>query len=145
MKGQIMGEGMSETVRIYLFCCLTDFNPDDICGVFNQETEITVIPLPCSGKTDILYLTKTFEKGADGVVILTCKEGECRYLEGNLRARKRVEAVEKLLEEIGLGSGRITNIQIDDSGVEKVIRELKNFRQKIAALPRQIPVVGVPS
>jgi coenzyme F420-reducing hydrogenase delta subunit len=136
---------MSETVKIYLFCCLTNFNPDELSGVFDQETEITIIPLPCSGKIDILYLTKAFEKGADGVMLMTCKEGECRYLEGNLRARKRVEAVEELLEEIGLGNGRTVVIQVDDSGVKKVIQELNTLRSKITALPRQIPVIGVQS
>jgi coenzyme F420-reducing hydrogenase delta subunit len=136
---------VSETVKIYLFCCLTNFNPDELSGVFDQETEITIIPLPCSGKIDILYLTKAFEKGADGVMLMTCKEGECRYLEGNLRARKRVEAVEELLEEIGLGNGRTVVIQVDDSGVKKVIQELNTLRSKITALPRQIPVIGVQS
>ena len=140
-----MGEGVSETVKIYLFCCLTNFNPDELSGVFDQGTEITTIPLPCSGKIDILYLTKAFEKGADGVVVVTCKEGECCYLEGNLRARKRVEAVEELLEEIGLGNGRTAVIQVDDSGVKKVNRELSNFRSRIATLPRQTPIAGVPS
>lgn len=136
---------MSETIKIYLFCCLTNFNPDELSGVFDQGTEITTVPLPCSGKTDILYLTKAFEKGADGVVAVTCKEGECRYLEGNLRARKRFEAVEELLGEIGLGNGRTVVIQMDDGGVKKVIRELNKFRSKLAALPRQIPVANVPS
>lgn len=136
---------MSETVKIYLFCCLTNFNPDELSGVFDRETEITIIPLPCSGKIDILYLTKAFEKGADGVMLMTCKEGECRYLEGNLRARKRVEAVEELLEEIGLGNGRTVVIQVDNSGVKKVIQELNTLRSKITALPRQIPVIGVQS
>jgi coenzyme F420-reducing hydrogenase delta subunit len=134
---------VSEIVKISLFCCLTNFNPDDISGAFDQSTEITVIPLPCSGKTDILYITKTFEKGADGVALVTCKEGECRYLEGNLRARKRVEAVETLLDEIGLGRGRVTNIEMDDNGVKKVIQEVKNLRARIANLPGRIPVSGV--
>jgi F420-non-reducing hydrogenase iron-sulfur subunit len=143
MREHTPGEGVSETVKIYLFCCLTNFDPDELSGAFDRGTEVTVIPLPCSGKTDILYLTKTFEKGADGVVLVTCKEGECLYLEGNLRARKRVQAVEQLLEEIGLRDGRIINIQLDDSGVKKVIREVNNLRLKIAALPGQVPVSGL--
>ncbi len=132
-------------MKIYIFCCLTRLDPDELSGAFDQGTEITIVPLPCSGKIDILYLTKAFEKGADGVAVVTCKEGECRYLEGNLRARKRVEAVEELLEEIGLGNGRTVVIQIDDSGVEKVSRELNSLRSRIATLPRQIPIAAVPS
>lgn len=136
---------MGETVKIYLFCCLTKFNPDELSGLFDEETEITTVPLPCSGKVDILYLTKAFESGADGVALVTCKEGECHYLEGNLRARKRAEAVEELIEEIGLGKGRTVVIQMDDGGAKKVAQELNGFRSKLAALPRQIPVVSIPA
>ena len=98
------------------------------------EDELKAIPLPCSGKMDILYLTKAFETGADGVAIITCKQGECRYLEGDLRARKRAEAVDALLEETGLGKGRIVIIQMKDGGIEQVFREVDDFLAKIKAL-----------
>ncbi|OGN91121.1 MAG: hypothetical protein A2158_03405 [Chloroflexi bacterium RBG_13_46_14] len=99
-----------------------------------QGIEIKVISLPCSGKLDILYLMKAFETGADGAAVMICKEGECRYLEGNMRAKKRAEMVEKMLKEVGLGEGRVTVIQRDDGGIEPKIRELENFCLKIAAL-----------
>lgn len=38
--------------------------------------------------------------------------GECHYLEGNLRARRRVEYVQHLLEEIGLNGRRIQMINL---------------------------------
>ena len=86
-----------------------------------------IISLPCSGKVDILYLVKAFETGADGAVVVTCKPGECRYLEGNLRAKKRVKAVDGLLEEIGLGRGRLAVVSLDDEGTDKIYREVKDF------------------
>lgn len=136
---------MSEPVKISLFCCLSNFNLDELVLSGNEsECKLTIIPLPCSGKIDILYLTKAFETGAAGVAVVMCKQGECRYLEGNLRARKRVEAVEKLLEEIGLGKGRATVIQMDDSGVNKVNRELNDFRSRILALAGQISSTSIP-
>lgn len=96
--------------------------------------ELKVIPLPCSGKIDIPYLTKAFETGADGVAVVICQQGECRFLEGNLRARKRAEAVDALLEETGLGKGRIAVIQIKDGGMEQVMREIDDFRVKVETL-----------
>ena len=66
---------------------------------------LMMLGLPCSGKMTIPYLLKAFEKGADGVVICACPEAECKQLEGNLRASKRAEAVDALIEEIGLGQG----------------------------------------
>lgn len=93
-----------------------------------------VISLPCSGKLDILYLIKAFETGADGVAVMMCKEGECRYLEGNMRASKRVEVVKELLEEAGLGQGRVTIIQMDDCDIEQDMRKLEDFYNQIEAL-----------
>ena len=126
---------MSEPVKISLFCCLSNLNPDELeTNSDEKDCKLTVIPLPCSGKIDILYLTKAFETGSDGVVVVMCKRGDCRYLEGNLRARKRVEAVEELLEEIGRGKGRATVIQMDEGGISKVNKELADFKSKIASM-----------
>ena len=122
-------------MKIYLFCCSSSFDPDELLQKCSEQgDELKVIPLPCSGKVDILYLTKSFETGADGVAVVTCRHGECRYLEGNLRAWKRVEAVDALLEEIGLGKGRIVAIQMNDGGIEQVVREIEDFRVRIKAL-----------
>ena len=40
-------------------------------------------------------------KGADGVLILGCHPGDCHYLEGNLRARSRADAIGLMLEILG--------------------------------------------
>jgi F420-non-reducing hydrogenase iron-sulfur subunit len=121
--------------KIQLFCCSSSLDPDEVMRRCNTNGhQLKAIPLPCSGKVDILYLTKAFEMGADGVAIVTCKQGECKYLEGNLRARKRAEAVEGLLEEIGLGRGRMAIIQIGDGGIDQVVREVDDFRKGI--IPR---------
>jgi coenzyme F420-reducing hydrogenase delta subunit len=124
-------------VKIDLFCCSGSIDPAELSyGNNGQGVEIKVIPLPCSGKIDILYLTKAFETGADGVVVVTCKKGDCRYLEGNLRAQRRVEAVDALMQEIGLGSGRAVMIQLGEGGVEQVKREVEDFHSRIKASPR---------
>ena len=126
-----------QTLKIYLFCCSSSLDPMELVrGCSEQGDELKIIPLPCSGKVDILYLMKAFETGADGVAIVACKQGECRYLEGNLRARKRAEAVEALLEELGLSKGHMVIIQMNDGGIEQVIHEVDHFRAKIKALPK---------
>jgi F420-non-reducing hydrogenase iron-sulfur subunit len=125
-------------VKINLFCCSTSFEPAELAkGDNGHGDELKVIPLPCSGKIDILYLTKAFETGADGVAVITCKKGECLFLEGNLRAEKRVEAVDRLLEEIGLGKGRMVMIQMGDGGIEQLRQEVDDFRSRIKASPRK--------
>jgi coenzyme F420-reducing hydrogenase delta subunit len=122
-------------LKIYVFCCVTSYDQAQLTQNFNPPgTEVKVISLPCSGKLDTLYLIKAFETGADGAAVMMCKEGECRYLEGNLRARKRAEVVDELLKETGLGEGRVAVIQMDDDGIERKKRELEDFCLKVASL-----------
>ena len=119
-------------VNIQIFCCATSYDQAEIARVIDRrDIEMKVILIPCSGKLDILYLTKAFETGADGAVVMICREGECRYLEGNLRAMKRVGAVEQLLRETGLGKERVAFIQMDEGGVIKAIHELGVFCRRI--------------
>jgi coenzyme F420-reducing hydrogenase delta subunit len=127
----------NQTPKIYLFHCATSYDQEVLLRSYTPQTgEIKMVSLPCSGKLDILYLTKAFDTGADGAAIMMCKEGECRYMEGNLRARKRAEAIDELLEEAGLGKGRIKVIQMDDGGITGAIEKLEAFRLQIEAMVR---------
>ena len=121
-------------LEIYLFHCSNCFDTEALRRSFTKrekDNKLKTISLPCSGKLELIYLLKAFESGADGVILVTCKHGECRYLEGNLRAEKRTGAIRTLLEEIGLDKGRMKLIQQEDGGVQNVIDELDRFIEKI--------------
>jgi F420-non-reducing hydrogenase iron-sulfur subunit len=103
---------------------------------FKGETSDTYkfIALPCSGKVTIPYLMKVFEGGADGAILLTCKEGDCQHLEGNLRAAKRAEMVDSLLDEIGMGKGRIKSLRMTEEGLDSAKQAIEEFRMMILDL-----------
>lgn len=119
--------------KIYLFYCSNSLDAKELlqCRDELKDYRLKVIGLPCSGKVDIPYLVKAFETGADGVVIVTCELGQCRHLEGNMRAEKRAEAVDSLLEEIGAGTGRITAIHVKEDRIERTVGEIKKFCARI--------------
>lgn len=134
----------NQSLKIYVFYCSSD--PDivePIRSYSENKSEMKTVPLPCSGKIDIPYLTKAFETGAGGVAVVICQQGECRFLEGELRAKKRAEAVDRLLDETGLGKGRIAVIQMKDGGAEQIMGELEDFRVRIKALSSKIPGAGI--
>jgi len=120
-------------LKIYLFYCSNSLDAKELsrCRDELQGHQLKTISLPCSGKVDIPYLVKAFETGADGVVIVTCELGQCRHLEGNMRAEKRAEAVDSLLEEIGAETGRIATIHIKEGRIEQTISSIKNFCARI--------------
>ena len=58
--------------RIVAFCChYCAYAAADLAGSLRLEypTSIKVIELPCSGKIDVLYVLRSFEDGADGVIV----------------------------------------------------------------------------
>jgi F420-non-reducing hydrogenase iron-sulfur subunit len=124
------------SLKLYILGCSNSFDLYELKnGLPGRDgDELKCISVPCSGKVDLLYLLKLFETGADGVMLLTCKEGECRYLEGNLRARRRADAVDMLLEEIGLGRGRIVIIQSGDEDSEPIVDRVKDFSRAVKKL-----------
>jgi coenzyme F420-reducing hydrogenase delta subunit len=68
---------------------------------------IRIVRVPCTGKVDILHILHSFEKGADGVYVVGCMEGDCRFDRGNLRARKRVQEAQRILDIVGIGGERV--------------------------------------
>jgi F420-non-reducing hydrogenase iron-sulfur subunit len=123
----------NEALKIYVFYCSNSLDAKQLsrCCQELKEHNLKAINLPCSGKIDVPYLVKAFETGADGIVIVTCELGKCRHLEGNMRAEKRAEAVDSLLEEVGAGSGRITAIHIKERQIEQTVEKIKKFCSRI--------------
>jgi coenzyme F420-reducing hydrogenase delta subunit len=77
--------------------------------------EIKIIMMPCTGRVDILHLLKAFEGGADTVFVAGCLEGECHYLSGNIRAKKRVTKLKKDFEQMGMEPERLEMFNLSSS------------------------------
>jgi F420-non-reducing hydrogenase iron-sulfur subunit len=77
--------------------------------------EIMIIMVPCTGRVDIIHLLKAFEAGADAVFVAGCLEGECHYLSGNLRAKKRVMKVKKDFTQMGIEPERVEMFNLSSS------------------------------
>lgn len=73
----------------------------------SYPADIKIIQVPCTGRVDILHLLNAVEDGADGVYVAGCLEGECHYISGNLKAKKKVAYVKKTLMEIGIEPERV--------------------------------------
>ena len=90
-----------KSLKISLFYCSNSINSNELSksDELNKNFDFNTISLSCSGRVNIQYLLKAIETGADGVILLICPHEACRYSEGNLRAKKRVMAVNSILKE----------------------------------------------
>lgn len=97
-------------------------------------TNVRVIQLPCSGRVDILHLLRSFEDGADGVYVAGCLEGECHYLTGNLKARRKVNYVKKMLEALGIEPERVEMFNMSSSEGPRFAQVAREFTETIRKL-----------
>ncbi len=96
--------------KIVAFCChYCALAAADTAGRTDLQFPPTarVIRVLCTGKIEVLHLLKAIESGADGVVVIGCKFGECYFKDGNYRAQKKVERAKSLLEEAGMEKDRL--------------------------------------
>lgn len=112
-----------QSIQISLFYCSNSLSDEEILSVGNRTKDVRLnsVSLPCSGKVNLLYLLKAIETGSDAVILATCKLGECKYIQGNYRAQKRIESVDELLEETGLGRGHIRCIHLNEANKSDII------------------------
>jgi F420-non-reducing hydrogenase iron-sulfur subunit len=100
----------------------------------SYPTNIKIMKVPCTGRVDIIHVLKAFENGADGVYIVGCLEGDCHFLVGNVRAKKRVEYVKKLLDESGIGGERVAMYNMSAAEGQRFAEAAREMTKKIRAL-----------
>jgi F420-non-reducing hydrogenase iron-sulfur subunit len=100
----------------------------------NYPASIKIIRVPCTGKIDVLHVLKAFEKGADGVYAVGCREGDCHYNAGNFRAKKRIEQAQAILDTIGVGGERAQMYNLASSEAPRFVEIAKEMTTKIQAL-----------
>ena len=101
---------MTREPIILAFCChYCAYAAADLAGSMRLQYpgNVRVLRFPCTGKIEPNYILTAFERGVDGVMVAGCLEGGCHFLEGNLRARRRIERVRQLLDEIGIEPERL--------------------------------------
>ena len=99
----------------------------------SYPTSIKIIRVPCTGKVDTLHIMRAFEKGADGVYVVGCREGDCHYNSGNFRAKKRVEQAKELLEAIGIGGNRVRMCNLSSSDGPLFVKYAEEMHEGICA------------
>jgi F420-non-reducing hydrogenase iron-sulfur subunit len=100
----------------------------------NYPSSIKVISVPCTGRVDIIHLLKAIEDGADGVYVAGCLEGDCHYVSGNLKAKKRVRRVKEILKELGLEEERVEMYNLSAAQGPRFAEIAREMTEKIKNL-----------
>ena len=104
--------------KIVAFLCnWCAYRGADLAGTSRLQypPNIRIIRLMCSGSVDPVYVLKALLNGADGVLIAGCHLGNCHYQDGNYKARRRIEILKTILDQVGIDKDRVRLRWIDAS------------------------------
>lgn len=119
------------------FCChYCAYTAADMAGSMRlfYPPNVKIVRVPCTGKVDVIHIMRAFQKGADGVYVAGCLEGDCHFKNGNIKALKRVEYAKKLLDEVGIGGDRLEMINMSAGMGVVFARTATEFTEKIRSL-----------
>ena len=129
--------------QIVAFCChYCAFAAADLAGSMrlHYPPNVLVVKVPCTGRVDVLHSLRAFERGADGVFVAGCLEGNCHYLQGNLQAMRRVPYVKRLLDAVGVGGERLEMFTMSSSEGPRFAQVATEMTERIRKLgPSPIP------
>jgi len=138
---QGVGTAAPQTVeyecKLIVFCCnFCAYVAADLAGARRMQypSNVRIIHTPCTGKIEMDTILAAFERGIDGVLVAGCLEGGCHYLEGNLRAKRRIEAMRGLLDEIGLGRERLRMVNLSAAEATTFVARVKEMVETVERL-----------
>jgi len=81
----------------------------DLAGTSRLQYPPNMRPIRvmCSGAVDSVYILRALLEGADGVFIGGCHPGDCHYVSGNYKARRRMVLFNSIMKSLGLDEGRV--------------------------------------
>jgi F420-non-reducing hydrogenase iron-sulfur subunit len=133
-QGQTPGEWKPEIIA---FCCnFCAYAAADLAGARRMQypPNVRVIHTPCTGKIEMEHILEAFEKGIDGILVAGCLEGGCHFIEGNLRAKRRVEHLQEDLDQIGVGRNRLRMVNLSSAEAPTFVRCVNEMVETITQL-----------
>ncbi|MGD9278876.1 MAG: hydrogenase iron-sulfur subunit, partial [Desulfobacterales bacterium] len=105
--------------------------------------QISMIRIPCTGRISKSLLFRAFEMGADGVVLLGCQPGTCRYGSGTATARENTEDTRDIIGMLGLGKERLRHATFLPDESDLLLQFLNDFCDQIRSLGPS-PLLPIP-
>ena len=119
------------------FCCnWCSYAGADLAGTSRLQypPNIRIIRVMCSGMVHPNLIIEALTNGADGVLVCGCHLGDCHYLDGNRKAEARKEAIELLLDDMGIERGRFRLEWISASEGSRFAQVMREMTEQVKQL-----------
>lgn len=89
------------------------------------------IRVMCSAAVDSVYILRALLEGADGVFIGGCHPGDCHYVSGNYKARRRIVLFNSIMRSLGLDEERVLLRWISAAEGKRFADTVTEFTEKL--------------
>ena len=123
--------------KILAFCCnWCSYAGADLAGVSRMQypPNVRIIRVMCSGRVSPELVIKALRSGADGVLVLGCHIGDCHYISGNHRTKKRMAILQGLLSYMGVDPRRVRLEWVSASEGDRFARVVTEVTREIKEL-----------
>jgi coenzyme F420-reducing hydrogenase delta subunit len=128
-------EGFEPTIIAFV-CNWCTFTAADLAGTsrLTYPPNVRLVRMMCTGMVDPKYIIKALLEGADAVWISGCHPGDCHYINGNYKARRRVKLIKEILPRFGLDERRVKLTWVGASDGVNFVKIAKELTAEIKAL-----------
>ncbi|MFH1152609.1 MAG: hydrogenase iron-sulfur subunit [Pseudomonadota bacterium] len=135
-----------EPTIVAFFCNWCTYTAADLAGTsrLSYPHNIKIVRMMCTGMVDSKYVIKAFLEGADAVLISGCHPGDCHYINGNFKARRRMKLVKTIMKQFGFEEERLRLTWIGASDGVQFAHTINEMVEQIKELgPSQVKTTMV--
>ena len=132
--------GDFEPKIVGFLCNWCSYAGADLAGTsrIQYPSNIRIIRVMCSGSVDSIYVLRALFEGADAILMAGCHPGDCHYVDGNLKARRRFVLLKSILSTLDLEEDRVWLRWLSTSEGQKfadTVEEIHEETKKIGPNP----------
>jgi len=135
--------------NIIMFACLKwGYGAADLAGVarLKYTPSVKIIKVKCTGRVDVKHILYAIKSGADGVMVVGWRPGECQFKKGNYTAQKHVDLANRILESRDFGNQRVNMYWLSSAESEKLVKSVEDAFEKVKrAGPNPINIMNIKS
>ncbi len=123
--------------RIVVFACnWCSYPAADAAGINRMQypPNVKIIRTMCMGRVNPGWILKSFEMGADGVLVSGCHFEDCHYSFGAKNAAEQYKKIEKIVHMLGLEKERIRQEFISAAEFPKFARVVNEMVEQVQAV-----------
>ncbi len=92
---------------------------------------VRTFELECTGRVNDVLLMELLADGLDAALVVGCRRENCKYLDGNTRAERRIDRVRGILRDAGIADKAVEILLVAPDEGRKVFEAVERLKERV--------------